>query len=215
MRFLFPSRARLKALRPTVKSLLSSRTSSILPDILWTSILALKESADTFPPLKSAVGGVIALYDIAERAKHSRSDALAIALRTKEIMDVVADAVPDASKISPSMLFSIERFTVLLEEIRGSMEAITLTSKVSRVIHLNRNERILQSIKVRLDDAYRDFLAASALRLEVGQEQLVMQQTQIYLDLKTVSTTTNGLALDLQRHARVAVLFRRPLSSII
>lgn len=37
-----------------------------LPDVLWTSILALKESADAFPPLKSAVSAAIALCQLAE-----------------------------------------------------------------------------------------------------------------------------------------------------
>jgi hypothetical protein len=94
---------------------------------------ALKESADTFPPLKSAVSGVVALFEIAEvggclhlaatpkhadiatrtpqRAKHAKSDAHAIALRTKEILDVVADAVPDGSAIPAPMAQSIQRFT--------------------------------------------------------------------------------------------------------
>jgi hypothetical protein len=43
----------------------SSRTSA-LPDILSTSLFALKESADAFPPLKGAVGGVLAVWDVAQ-----------------------------------------------------------------------------------------------------------------------------------------------------
>ncbi|KAJ7769667.1 hypothetical protein DFH07DRAFT_954261 [Mycena maculata] len=59
MRFPFPSRVKLKA--STAKPL--SRSSAALPDIVWTSLPALKESADAFLPLKSAVGGVIAICD--------------------------------------------------------------------------------------------------------------------------------------------------------
>jgi len=174
-------------------------------------MLALKESADAFPPLKSAVGGAIAICDIAERAKHSKSDARAVALRTKEIMDLVADAVPDGYNISPPMLLSIQRFSVLLDEIRCSMEVIALTGGISRVVHLNRNERLLLRIKTRLDDAYRDFLAASTLRLEVQQTELAiqqaqfaMQQAQSNLDLKTKTT-------QLLFYARVTTFFGRPL----
>ncbi|KAJ7920198.1 hypothetical protein B0H13DRAFT_1867831 [Mycena leptocephala] len=199
MRFLFPSRARLRTSRAMVKlkPVQSSRASSTLSDVLWTSVLALKESADAFPPLKSAVSGVIALFDIAERAKHSKSDALTIALRTKEIMDVVADAVPDPSKISPPMLLSIERFSMeahrffsLLQEINCSMQTIALTGGVSRVMHLNRNERVLKAIKARVDDTYRDFLAAAAIRIEVQQTALAVRQEKIHLDLEAVSATT-------------------------
>jgi hypothetical protein len=69
MVFPFPSLAKRKPSflggKPKLLPLraFESRT---LPDVLWTSVLALRDSADAFPPLKSAVGGVIALCDIAE-----------------------------------------------------------------------------------------------------------------------------------------------------
>ncbi|KAJ6538050.1 hypothetical protein B0H19DRAFT_1270422 [Mycena capillaripes] len=74
--------------------------------------LGKTSSADGFPPLKSVVSGVIALWDIAEHAKHSKTDALDIAQRTQAILDVVADAVPDGSRIATPMLESIQRFEV-------------------------------------------------------------------------------------------------------
>jgi hypothetical protein len=60
MRFPFPSGAKLKP--KAAHNLLSGAHS----DALRTALFALKESADGFPPLKSAVSGVIALWDIAE-----------------------------------------------------------------------------------------------------------------------------------------------------
>ncbi|KAJ7344038.1 hypothetical protein DFH08DRAFT_962176 [Mycena albidolilacea] len=149
-----------------------------LPDVLWTSILALKESADAVPPLKSAVSAAIALCQVAERTEHSKSDASAIALRVKEIMDVIADAVPDGSDISPRMLQSIDRFTALLEKIQDGMQKIVFASRLSRFLHLNRNESLLKGFKTQLDDAYRDFLAASTLRLEVQQAQIAINLAQ-------------------------------------
>ncbi|KAJ7611106.1 hypothetical protein DFH06DRAFT_1345792 [Mycena polygramma] len=144
-----------------------------------TSLVALKESADAFPPLKSAVGGVLAVWNIAERSKHCKSEARAIALRTQEILEVIADAVPDASLIPPPMLLSIERFTALLDDICGSIEPIALGRCLPNIVYLNRNERVLQDIKSRLDDSYRDFMAASALRVEAQQMELALQQTQL------------------------------------
>ncbi|KAJ7343863.1 hypothetical protein DFH08DRAFT_810403 [Mycena albidolilacea] len=197
-----PARARLKL-------------PNALPDVLWTSMLPLKESADAFPPLKSAVSGAIALYQIIEqvlscyelsffswsppkkRTRHSKADALDIALRVTKIMDVVADAVPDGSDISPSMTHSIDRFSVLLDEIRCAMEDLCRANKISRFMHLNRNERQLQEFKSKLDNVYRDFLAASTLRLEVQQtklaiqqKQFMIQQTQLHLELQSVSSKT-------------------------
>ncbi|KAJ7289151.1 hypothetical protein C8J57DRAFT_1493607 [Mycena rebaudengoi] len=172
----------------------SSRNGSTFSDILWTSLCALKDSADAFPPLKSAVGGGGCV-----RAKHSKADARDIALRTQEIIDVIADAVPDGSKIPPAMLQSIERFTLMLEEIRVSMEAITLTGGVSRVVHLSENERTVRDIKARLDEQYRDFLAASALRVEVEQTAIAQRQTETQADVEKVSAI--ALRVEVQQTA--------------
>ncbi|KAJ7677679.1 hypothetical protein DFH06DRAFT_558672 [Mycena polygramma] len=194
-----------KPLAPTGKLKPSSST---LPDLLSTSLFALKESADAFPPLKATVGGVLAIWDIAQRAKHSKSGARNIALRTEEILNVIAEAVPDGSMVDSSMLLSIQRFSLLLDEIRCTMEKIMDAGIISRSIHLNRNERKLQEIKAQLDDAYRDFSVASALRVEAQQNQLASQQTRTHMDLGKVAADTNTLSLKLS-----AVLFYSRLAS--
>ncbi|KAJ7202022.1 hypothetical protein GGX14DRAFT_463563, partial [Mycena pura] len=199
-----------------------------LPDLSWTSLLALKESADAFPPLKAAVGAVIAICDIAERTRSSRFDARAIALRVIEIMEVIADAVPDGSDISPPMVDSISAFSCLLREIAYVLEDIFGASSMSRFVNLNCNERRLKDIKRQLDDAYRDFLAASTLRLEVQQtqlaskqmqfavqqeqfaiqqEQFAVQQAQSHVELQKVSFATARLLF----YSRLITFFGRPL----
>ncbi|KAJ7763280.1 hypothetical protein B0H16DRAFT_1687847 [Mycena metata] len=217
MRLPFSSRRRKPAF-PTAKiKSLSLRTSVALPDILSTSLLALKESADAFPPLKSAVGGVLAVWDIADRAKQAKSDACDIALRAEKILDVITDAVPNPSNIPPPMLQRIKRFTVLLEEIRYPMEAIAFTSSISRIVHLRRNERALQGIKAELDEAYHDFLAASALRVETQQAGiadrqaaqqtlLASQQTETHIAVGNVAVAiaTSALRVEAQQ-AEIAV----------
>ncbi|KAJ6552069.1 hypothetical protein DFH09DRAFT_1281094 [Mycena vulgaris] len=79
--------------------------------------------------------------------------------------------VPDGSTIPEPMLEAIDRFTILLDEIRNSVEKITHQRGFTRIAHLGRNERTLSSIKLRLNDVYTDFRVASSLRLEVQQQQ--------------------------------------------
>ncbi|KAJ7664976.1 hypothetical protein B0H17DRAFT_1184579 [Mycena rosella] len=200
MRFRFLFRTRKKSQPRTSTRLDSLHSRNPLPDVFWTSIRALKESADAFPPLKSAVGGVIAVYEIVERAKHAKSDARDVALCTKAILNVVAEAVPDPSEISLPMLQSIERFTTyicvsLFGDIRCSMEAITLTGGITRLVNLNRNECALGAIKAQRDGAYRDFVLmfdlqmASTLRLEVQQERISVQLAQTHLEVGKVNAT--------------------------
>ncbi|KAK7013112.1 hypothetical protein R3P38DRAFT_1516732 [Favolaschia claudopus] len=159
----------------------SKRKPNALPDILWTSLLALKESAEAFPPLKGAVGSVIAICDIAERTKHSQVEAIGLALRVKEILDIVADAVPDGSVISPGMMKSIYAFCRLLCEIHRHLETLSTAGKLSRLLNLNRNDALLRGFKAQLDDAYRNFMMSSTLRLEVQQTKLAFQQKQLAL----------------------------------
>lgn len=66
MRLPFPSRGRKHTLSVQRLKSLSSQASTSLPDLLSTSLHALKESAEAFPPLSSAVGGVLAVWEIAE-----------------------------------------------------------------------------------------------------------------------------------------------------
>ncbi|KAJ6463147.1 hypothetical protein C8R47DRAFT_1157762 [Mycena vitilis] len=169
-----------KSALPTVKLKSSSpRTPTALPDVLSTTLIALKESAEVFPPLQSAVAGVIAVWDIAKRAKLAKTHASDIALRTEKILYIIVDAVPDFEAITQPMLRSIERFTALLNEIHGTMEEMGHSGRLSRVIHLNRNEQTLLDIKAQLDDAYRDFSVASALRVEAQQMQIKMLQREL------------------------------------
>jgi hypothetical protein len=67
MRIPFTSRGRKPpSSTAKIKSSPSHNTLSAVPDVVSTALLALKESADAFPPLKSAVGGVLTLREIAQ-----------------------------------------------------------------------------------------------------------------------------------------------------
>ncbi|KAJ7438566.1 hypothetical protein B0H11DRAFT_2293833 [Mycena galericulata] len=144
IRFPFPSLAKRKPPQPHSMSQL--RSAGPLPDVLRTSLLALEESAHAFPPLKSPVAGVVPVWEIAQRAKHCKSDACDIVLRTQEILDVVAETVPDPFTIPAPHL---------RDDIRCRVEAIALTGGVSRVMHLNRDDDVLREINKRLDEAYQ------------------------------------------------------------
>ncbi|KAJ7257634.1 hypothetical protein C8J57DRAFT_1472589 [Mycena rebaudengoi] len=174
-------------------------------DLAWISLHALKDSADAFPPLKSAVGGVLALWEVTERAKHSRIEAHSIALRTKDIIDLIADAAPDG-RIPPHMVQSIERFKFVLDEIRAKVEVITATGSFSRLVHLRDTERTIQDIQTRLEKEYRDFLAASALRVEVQQTTMMQSQEHIQADIGKVSMTSDQLLY----YSRFAIFLARP-----
>ncbi|KAJ7750787.1 hypothetical protein B0H16DRAFT_1549078 [Mycena metata] len=203
----FPLRPRGRLKPNNTSTPKPSHTSNAFADISRTSLLALRDSADAFPPLKSAASGVVALWDIADRAKHCKSEARAIALRAKEILEVIADAVPDPSAIPDEMLLSIQRFTDLLDHIVSSIKSIAAAGGFSRVFHLNRNEEALLRIKSQLDNAYRDFNTASTLRTEILHAQIAMEDVHIVLGLQDLSHKTDLLTT----HFQIASFFGRPL----
>ncbi|KAJ7227945.1 hypothetical protein C8J57DRAFT_1730734 [Mycena rebaudengoi] len=93
------------------------------------------------------------------------------------------------------------------------MEDIAPSDSLSRLVHLNRHDRTIQGIKARLDAEYRDFIAASALRVEVQQATIAQQQAQMQSDIKAVSASTETLPLELSGllfYSRFAVFLARP-----
>ncbi|KAF7302835.1 hypothetical protein MKEN_01245500 [Mycena kentingensis (nom. inval.)] len=149
-----------------------------IPDVIRISLDALRQSADAFPPLKSAVGGVLALWDLTERTKHCKTKAHKVSLHATAILDTIADSVGDPANIPPPMLLSIDRFTSTLGMIHDCLIEVAQTRGISRVVHLRRNEAILEDMLVKLDDAYRTFVIASSIRLEA--QQLETAQTQLH-----------------------------------
>ncbi|KAJ7797904.1 hypothetical protein B0H14DRAFT_2909104 [Mycena olivaceomarginata] len=114
-------------------------------DLLWTSLTALKTSADAFPPLKGVVGAVISIMEISQRIAHSKKDARELSGQA-----------------------SIERFETTLEEIQSEMNRLMNRSRMWRLKHLNRTEGTLRKFNKRLDDASREFTMGLAVRTEVA-----------------------------------------------
>ncbi|KAK7026297.1 hypothetical protein R3P38DRAFT_1037498 [Favolaschia claudopus] len=195
----FPT-VKIKSLKLFPSILLPGPRSDQVLDAALLSIHVLAESADAFPPLKSVVGGVRAICDIAQRAKYCKDDATDIAMRTAGILDMIADAVPDGSDISQPMSESIQRFTVLLAAIRSDVETITLTGPTSRVFHVMRHERKIRQIQARLDSAYRDFLAAATLRTELSTQLITARQ-------ETMFRNQSGLQIELSKAAEMRPSF--------
>ncbi|KAJ7282495.1 hypothetical protein C8J57DRAFT_1295520 [Mycena rebaudengoi] len=144
-------------------------------DAIWTSLTALKASSDAFPPLKSVVGAVIAIWEISQRIQYIKSEAFQLALRSVEILEILADAIPDPTIIPAPMLASIARFEEVLKDIIAVMSHFMHRSRIWRFIHLNRTEVTLSQFHWHLDNACRDFTLSSAVRVEANVYNLQSQ----------------------------------------
>jgi len=169
-----------------------ARGSATCNDIALTSLLALKESADAFPPLKSVVGGVLALWNTAERVKTSKKRAQALSRRALDVLEALTDAVPDPSNIPPPMLASIQRFEDLLDEIRRAMDPLTKRRWISSMSSLNRDKGVLDLFNQRLDETFQSFVIGGLTRVETHLLEIKADATVAH-QLEAVITAHNTL----------------------
>ncbi|KAJ7155035.1 hypothetical protein C8R46DRAFT_1116870 [Mycena filopes] len=149
-----------------------AKRSANYQDLLWTSLTALKTSADAFPPLKGVVGAVVAVLEISQRVTHSKQEAHQLARRAVKLLETLADAIPDPNAIPDPMLASIARFESVLKEIEMEMLQLVNRGPWGRLKHLNRNEGSLRKFHTRLDEAYHEFLISAVVRVEASTNQV-------------------------------------------
>jgi len=145
--FLLPPRKRRKG----------SKTTLLTLDAVRLSLELVNDSADACPALKSAVGAVVALCNLADRVAASSEDAKALAWRAVTILDIIYQSVDANNEIPSHLLHSIVQFEQLVIEIQTAMEATIKKKRVLRVLHLRRNEAQLAKFTAQLDSAAEAF----------------------------------------------------------
>ncbi|KAJ7861177.1 hypothetical protein B0H13DRAFT_1900600 [Mycena leptocephala] len=191
-------RGRLKVPRQSNPSPRSLNTESPDPsfttltfDAILTSLNVLRESADALPPLKSAVGGVVAVWDLAERLAASDEDAQKLAWRAITILDTIYNAVGEADPqaISPRILKSILDFERLLNDLRNAMDRIAKRGCIRRLLHLHRIESQLASFNSRLDLVAEAFAigALTHVELAVVKMDVAMQKFSVDATCRSLS----------------------------
>jgi len=163
-------------------------------DVAKTTLVTLERSADAFPPLKSAVGGVLAVWGAAERVKSSKKNAQAVAARCREVLDVLLEVVPDHSNIPPEMLISIDKFTILLKDIQEAIESLQKRRGIDSLLHLNRSEGQLLGFGQRLDNACRCFTMSGTLRTEVKLSEMQRGVSDMSTKLEIIDRTESKLS---------------------
>ncbi|KAJ7572391.1 hypothetical protein C8J56DRAFT_1035363 [Mycena floridula] len=147
-----------------------SRCRPMAMDIARTSLMALKESADAFPPLKSAVGSVLALWDIVEKMQSCKAHGQDLACRCVSILETLAAL--DPTNISPEMLKGIDGFKRLVTEIAQELSKHNRAMIFAQLAHLNRNLGRFETLSRKLDDASSLFVVATAGRIEASTTQI-------------------------------------------
>ena len=142
--------------------------------------------------------------------KNSKTNAQILLNRSVEILEILADALPDPSDIPSPMLISINRFEKyvfryqavfnshdvfcprLLLEIEDAMKPLTKQRPLKSLLHLNRNEDTLDDFHRRLDEAFQSFMVFNYL-------PFFLPSTEQFLFYKIGSMTRTEVSLSLIR----------------
>ncbi|KAG6909995.1 hypothetical protein DXG01_013995 [Tephrocybe rancida] len=167
---------------PKRKKLYIKKYSSSAADVARTSLLALKESSDAFPPLKSVTCAVSALWDISDRVKFLKEQTRELTIRCIKVLEDLADCVPDPASIPPDILSRIKQFEQLVMEIIEVIKPLQKRSSMAWLLHLNREEGVLRTMSQRLDEARQQFIFTSSIRVETKlshtEEKIISSMSQ-------------------------------------
>ncbi|KAJ7929741.1 hypothetical protein B0H13DRAFT_1963768 [Mycena leptocephala] len=153
---------------PRRKRRKESTTTLLTWDTIRTSLEIVQQSADACPPLKSVVGAVTALCDLADASRPLRiaasdSNAEALTWRAFTILETLHNAIDLNKPAPPHLLRSIEQFEQLLIEIRTAMEVVANENRILHVLRLRRNESKLAKFTARLDSIAELFTVITML----------------------------------------------------
>ncbi|THU83425.1 hypothetical protein K435DRAFT_427881 [Dendrothele bispora CBS 962.96] len=122
-------------------------------DISTTTLRVIDRGADAFPPLKSAVGGALALKDVTQGANASKTRAQQLRQRIFNILDIVpSDSVDVANDLE-----RLHRKSLQLDELSRQ-------SFFMRLKNLNRNNEFLSTSQTDVEHVIQNIILSLLTR---------------------------------------------------
>ncbi|KAJ7450338.1 hypothetical protein FB451DRAFT_1285739 [Mycena latifolia] len=191
------------------KRLKGKKTALLTFDAVRTTLELAHESADVFPPLKSALGAVVAVCNLADRVAAFDTDSETLAWRCIAMLDTIYTSIegtsPDA--LPPDMLHNIVQFEQLLTEIQNTMEKCLQKCRLRRVLHLRRHESQLAKFTSKLDSAAEVFAIGAMTGQSVALANQTVALAHIEEEVKKISVVSSALEKsNIQLHDQVRSL---------
>ncbi|VDB84204.1 unnamed protein product [Peniophora sp. CBMAI 1063] len=124
----------------------------------------LKESSDAFPPLKSAVGGLLALIAVYERTKSNDSDLQNILHRIDRLLGILGDRLRGDRHVVHG--FADESFAKMLIMYLAKLEEMTRRGSLVRVAHSIQIGNELRDVCTAIERAIQELQLRIGLSLE-------------------------------------------------
>nr|GAT59698.1 predicted protein [Mycena chlorophos] len=180
-----PTRNTSPPLLQKFAALLPTKHTKDAADGIRTALEVLECACDAFPPLKSAVAGVCALWDLADKCAGNQDDARELAAHATEILDSIYCALnPQRSAPPSSVLPHFLRFESVLLEIRKELEGLSSESRVKQFFHLRRNQSVILHSKTKLDRAYVAFMVGLQVAQAVRASRCIWKLKMFHFGLR-------------------------------
>ncbi|VDB96252.1 unnamed protein product [Peniophora sp. CBMAI 1063] len=129
----------------------------MLRDTLVLGLQALAESADVFPPLKSAVCGLLFLSKQIELVTSNKSQIQAVYARIDGFAASLTRAIPDATALSPEDEAAIHALAKDVENVCADVRAIASHPSSLRFIRARQHSGDISELMAKLDRANESF----------------------------------------------------------
>jgi len=132
----------------------------------------IRDSADVFPPLKSAASTALAVWDMSEKVKSNKEDCRCLAKRTANIMrDIVRQTKDYGDRLPAGVQEGIAQIEVIFNQVVTLMQQLHGPRWAQYIRQEANKNRIEQSNKL-LDDAVRLFEVNLQMSILLSQIEL-------------------------------------------
>ncbi|KAJ7606661.1 hypothetical protein FB45DRAFT_949605 [Roridomyces roridus] len=141
---------------PRIRS--TRKTSSDALDAAKVTLRAIQASADAFPPLKSAVSGVLVVLELTENVRSNKKGCKHIATRAAQLVQDIWSQTKDLDIVLPNEVKeSIRKIRRLLKEIKAFLEELKKENLFQRLARQERNKIRIDEYGRLLDEAMMHF----------------------------------------------------------
>ncbi|KZV70163.1 hypothetical protein PENSPDRAFT_456720 [Peniophora sp. CONT] len=146
---------------------------AVVKDSLLLSLTALAESSDSFPPLKSAVGGLLFLVTQVELVAGNKAQVEELYAQIDSFAASLERAIPDVTVLSPTAKSAIRALAEDVQAVCVDMEAIASQRPILRFLRAKRHSGDLQDLIRRLDQANTSFTCTMLTSTETKCTQIL------------------------------------------
>ncbi|VDB96256.1 unnamed protein product [Peniophora sp. CBMAI 1063] len=152
------------------------KTKKLAEDIkeaLLFGLEGLSQSADAFPPLKSAVGGLLFIVNQIELVSNNKNQIREIYAQIDGYAASLELAVPDVTALSPAGKNAICAFAAIIQAVRRDLDSLVQEKCSWRFLRAKRHSARLQAILRQLDQADASFTRTMLASTDVQNTRIL------------------------------------------